>query len=68
MWDRAIDSYEIFDMFIVGNSYVVSGLTPSKTYSFKLSARNIYGTSAYTEPITILAAETPATPLAPTTV
>lgn len=67
MWDRGIGSYEIYDMYIEGQSYVVTGLTPSSTYSFRISGRNIYGASDFTEEISILSAETPAKPLAPIT-
>jgi hypothetical protein len=68
MWDRGIGSYEIFDMYIVGQSYVVTGLSASQTYNFKVSSRNIYGASDFTEAISILSAETPAKPDAPITI
>lgn len=59
MWDRAINSYEIYDMNIIQTTYTVTGLTSSLDYSFKVSARNEYGQSLYTEPITILSANVP---------
>jgi large repetitive protein len=67
MWDRAIDSYEIYDIGITSTSYTVGGLTSSLQYSFKISSRNEYGQSVYTEPITILSANVPYQPTAPTT-
>lgn len=67
MWDRAIGSYEIYDLMITTSSYTVTGLTPSKQYSFKVSARNIYGESEFTDAITVLSAETPYQPDPPVT-
>ncbi len=50
-------------------SYIATGLTVGKTYSFKVYARNIVGYSLGSDPVSpaILAAQIPDTPLAPTT-
>lgn len=41
-------------------------LTPGTTYTFKVQAKNSFGTSSYSEAKSILAAQQPDTPLAPT--
>lgn len=49
-------------------SYTLIGLTVGTTYQFKISARNEVGSSEYSTPISILAAQQPNKPAAPTTV
>lgn len=45
----------------------VSPVTTGTTYSFKVSARNSVGYSDYSESVSILAAQVPDKPLAPST-
>jgi hypothetical protein len=49
-------------------SYQATGLTAGKTYTFKVEARNKYGNSLPSLPVSILCAGSPEAPLAPTTV
>jgi hypothetical protein len=46
---------------------VATGLVAGTTYNFKVQAKNGYGLSAYSNIATILAAQRPDTPAAPTT-
>lgn len=45
----------------------MTGLTEANLYSFKVSARNVYGASDFSSSVIILSAETPEKPAAPTT-
>ncbi len=49
-------------------NYLVTGLNPGTLYSFTVQALNSEGLSSASTPVSILAAETPATPAMPTTV
>jgi len=49
-------------------SYTALNLVQGKTYTFKVEAYNIYGYSAYSVPVSILAAQIPAIPAAPITI
>ena len=50
------------------NSYTVTSLTAGTTYQFTVEARNTEGFSAYADPpVTVLAAQAPGSPFAPTT-
>jgi hypothetical protein len=42
-------------------------LTPGITYTFKVQSKNSFGTSAYSSTKSVLAAQLPDTPIAPTT-
>lgn len=52
---------------VATTSHIATGLTTGYYYTFKVRARNSFGFSDYTETLTILCAEEPATPAAPTT-
>jgi len=52
---------------IVGTTTVITGLNLGVTYQFKVRARNIYGFSAFSSAITVLAAQTPNQPSVPIT-
>ena len=52
---------------ITSTGYIATGLTPGVTYSFKVAAKNGYGVGDYSEPVAVLAAQRPDTPVAPTT-
>jgi hypothetical protein len=47
---------------ILDTIYTATGLTQGLTYSFKVQARNDYGFSDYSEPMSALAAQVPAQP------
>jgi len=47
---------------------VITSLSVGTTYQFKIVARNSFGTSEYSETVSILAAQIPDKPVAPTTV
>lgn len=49
-------------------SYTALNLVQGKKYTFKVEAYNIYGYSAYSVPVSILAAQIPAIPAAPVTI
>jgi len=53
--------------FLNAQSYTVTGLTASVTYTFKVQSRNSFGYSAYSTPVAILSAQTPNIPAAPST-
>lgn len=65
MIEESID--EVFATGITDTTYTATTLTTGMFYTFKVLARNAFGTSAYTETIVILCAEEPAKPDAPTT-
>lgn len=44
------------------NSFVVLSLTPGTTYKFKVQARNAFGTSDYSEELSLLSAYVPLKP------
>ena len=52
---------------ITVTSYTITGLTQGLTYQFKVQARNDYGFSDYSEPMSALAAQVPAQPQPPST-
>jgi hypothetical protein len=47
------------------NSFVVISLEPGTTYSFKVQARNSYGSSGYSNPLTLKCASVPDAPYEP---
>ena len=52
---------------IVATTYTVDSLTQGQTYQFKVEARNIYGYSVYSDIVSIVTAQPPAQPTAPST-
>lgn len=67
IYDQGIDAYAILASGIQVEYYKATGLTPGETYAFKIGARNAYGYSDYSDPVSILAAQEPAKPVPPTT-
>jgi hypothetical protein len=60
----------VWNMFadnIMANTYVVSGLTSSQSYTFAVKSRNIVGLSTVSQAITLVACEEPDTPPTPMT-
>lgn len=53
---------------VPGTSYTVTALTAGRTYSFKVQSVNSFGPSSYSASVSVLAAQKPDTPGAPTTV
>jgi len=60
--DATGSSLTIFAETISGLSYTATGLLPGKTYEFKIEARNAYGFSVLSSPVSVLAAQTPDAP------
>jgi hypothetical protein len=54
------DQFVMLDSGLTATSYTVMGLLAGTTYTFKVQARNEYGLSAYSDTVSILAAEVPA--------
>lgn len=52
---------------MVATTYTATSLTPGTTYKFKVQARNAFGFSDFSDPVSILAASKPSKPSAPTT-
>ena len=50
-------TYSIYDNNVASTSLTVTGLTPGVVYSFKVKSRNVLGLSAYSDPISIKAAQ-----------
>ncbi len=48
---------------VVAQDYTATNLTPGRTYSFKVTARNIVGYGAISTAVTILAAKIPDAPV-----
>jgi hypothetical protein len=66
-YDNAGSSYSILASGVAATQYTATGLTFGKIYSFKVEARNGFGYSLYSAPISILCAAAPQTPDTPTT-
>lgn len=52
-------SYSVLASAITSQTYIVVGLTMGSSYTFKVLARNPYGSSLYSAEIVVLAAQTP---------
>jgi len=61
------DDYLVLESGITTKSYTATGLSAGVTYHFKVEARNEYGYSDFSNEVSILAAQTPVQPNAPTT-
>lgn len=64
-FDNATGS--VFEVLAEGLSlsYTALALTKGETYTLKVESRNLYGYSAFSDSVSILAAQTPDTPVAP---
>ena len=59
--------YVIVDSQATTPEYIVQALSPGTVYSFKVAARNTFGYSEESDSVSILAAQEPFQPSAPTT-
>jgi len=61
MYDNASSgaSFEEFAAGLTELTYTATGLTKGATYIFKIEARNLYGYSFFSVPVTILSAQIP---------
>jgi len=59
--------FEVLETGLTVRDYVAIQLTPGSTYTFQVQARNLIGYGDLSNELVVLAAETPVTPLAPTT-
>ena len=66
-WDQGTNDQTVLVEFLNALSYTVTGLTAGVTYAFKVQSRNRIGYSDYSTPVSILAAQGPDTPAAPST-
>ena len=67
---RAVASVGVYTSIateVTSLSYTATGLTTGETYSFKVQAQNGFGYSESSDPVTILCATKPVTPVAPVT-
>ena len=55
-FDQGIDTWSIIAYGVTEQQYTIVGLTAGTTYKFKVSARNDFGQSDYSSPVSILAA------------
>jgi hypothetical protein len=60
-------NYVVLVSGLTGTEYLATSLTPGITYSFKVQSRNQFGLSPYSTPVSILTAQKPDVPSAPTT-
>lgn len=67
MSDQGLDSYTPIASGVTNKYYVAVGLTYGVTYKFKVSARNAFGDSDYSEELVLLCATKPLVPESPTT-
>jgi len=54
--------YSIYQSNVVDSELTVTGLTPGTYYDFKVEARSLVGFSAFSDAITVLAAQIPDEP------
>lgn len=67
LWDNATGSFSVYASGVTETSFTATGIQASLTYTFMVQARNVYGLSLNSLPVSILSAQTPNTPAAPTT-
>jgi len=60
-------TFSILQESVVFSEYLATGLTQGLVYQFKVEARNAYGFSIYSDTVSILTAQVPDQPSAPTT-
>ena len=58
-WDNGtgITSISLVDSNVL--SFIIGGVTPGKTYMFKIRARNIYGLGAFSNDFSLIASDIP---------
>jgi hypothetical protein len=66
-YDQGLSVYTILASGVTARTYTAAGLYSAITYKFKVKARNSVGYSDFSSPVSILAAQIPDVPLAPTT-
>ena len=67
LWDNATGSFSVLASGVTETHFTATGIQASLTYTFMVQARNVYGLSLNSLPVSILSAQTPNTPAAPTT-
>jgi hypothetical protein len=55
-WDNATGQFTMLKENVGTTTYTASGIQASLTYSFMVQARNIYGLSSFSFPVSILSA------------
>lgn len=66
-WDQGTGVFVTLEDEVLQQSYTATGLSASVTYVFKVQAKNSFGYSDFSETVSILSAQTPNIPSAPTT-
>jgi len=66
-YDQATDDYVSLVTGLTERHYTVAGLYSGSTYTFKVRARNAVGYGEFSTELSVLAAQKPDIPLAPTT-
>jgi len=73
-YDNAIGDWQVYQANIEATALIVTGLTQGQSYSFRVQSRNAYGfcgehgfSAEFSNEITVLAAQIPDVPAAPTT-
>lgn len=66
-WDSGTNSWSLLASGVTSLSYTKTGVTAGQTYQFKVTARNAVGSSPQTSAFSIVAANVPSQPAAPTT-
>ena len=66
-WDQGTSTWQSLTSTTGSvTTYTVTALTGGTTYQFKIAATNKYGTGPYSSAVSIVAAQAPAQPAAPT--
>jgi titin len=60
-------TFSVLQESVVVPEFLATGLTQGLVYQFKVEARNAYGFSVYSDTVSILTAQVPDQPSAPTT-
>jgi hypothetical protein len=66
-WDSGSNSWSLLASGVTSLSYTKTGVTAGQTYQFTVAARNAVGSSPQTSAFSIVAANVPSQPAAPTT-
>jgi hypothetical protein len=66
-YDQGTGNYILIKTSYTSLSYLINTLTPGVTYGFKVQARNAFGLSDLSSPLSLLCATVPAAPAAPLT-
>lgn len=66
-WDKGVSSFELLPPSVSVKEFTQTAGVSEGKYQFKIKARNLVGYSTFSSILTIIAAEIPTTPVAPST-